>query len=252
MRRLTIMLGAVLFIFGTADARTAADFDGRLHFFESVTVRPAQADTPAWGDHAAQQVITPAGWGDAPASAEGQTIGGLDQRDGANLPVNVVGDEGTDVIGKWNGTIIHEYGEWEVGNEVSLRLTDCDRNTMNISWRSRNRDGLGPLMRGPMGTCESRFELRAAGDHEFNINYFWHTQGNRRSTAQDSAPSRWQVDADGFAWGKWALVGGALGAVTAIALNNSNTSYRDHPAESAGIGVAIGGGVMVSAYTFEW
>ena len=233
MRRLTTVI-ALLFTFAsTADARTAHDFDHRLHFFTSITVHPLQA-------------VTPVGWGDAPASTEDQApIAGLDQRDGANLPVNVVGDEGTDVVSKWNGTILHEYGEWEAGNEVSLRLTDCDRNTMNISWRARNRNGLGPLMRGPMGTCDARFELRAAGDHEFNINYYWHTENNRRSTAQDSAPSRWRVDGETTqSRVRKVLIGMALGAGAGALGGVIANQVMDDPATNQNIGTGAGAGAL--------
>ena len=242
--RLTPMFCVLLFLlftftFTAADARTAADFDGRLRFFTSITVHPLQA-------------VTPVGWGDAPASAEGQTVGGLDQRDGANLPVNVVGDEGTDVVSKWNGTILHEYGEWRAGGEVALRLTDCDRNTMSISWRARNRDGLGPLMRGPMGTCDARFELRSPGDHEFNINYYWHTRGNRRSTAQDSAASRWAVGG-GDSRVRKVLTGLALGAVTGAVGGVVANQTIDNPDERRNlvIGTAAGavGGLTLA---FVW
>ena len=231
--RLTIIV-AVLFTFAsTVDARTAGAFDDRLHFYTTITVHPLQA-------------VTPVGWGDAPASAEGQApIGGLDQRDGANLPVNVVGDEGTDVVSKWNGTILHEYGEWQTGGEVALRLTDCDRNTMNISWRARNRNGLGPLMRGPMGTCDARFELRAAGDHEFNINYYWHTRGNRRSTAQDSAASRWKVDGETTqSRVRKVLIGMALGAGAGALGGVIANQVMDAPATNQNIGTGAGAGAL--------
>lgn len=123
-----------------------------------------------------------------------QVAGGLVQRDRATLPITIDASEGTLVEPKWNGVIVHVHGEWRAGQEVHLRLTDCDRSTMNIAWHAINRDGDGPLRRGSDGTCSARFELRAAGNHEFSINYYWHEPVGKRGTAQDSAPFDWRVE----------------------------------------------------------
>lgn len=149
-------------------------------------------------------------------------IGGLDQRDGANLPVNVVGGDATNVVSTWNGTLRHTYGNWRRGGEVELQLGDCDRSTMDITWRARNRDGVSPTMLGDPSGCVARYHLNEPGIHEFAISYYWHGPENRRSTEQSTAPARFPVEESGFRrfygtwWGK-AIIYTGVGFGTAYA-----------------------------------